>query len=56
MSLSDSKLKMNDDKIELIAIGTKSKISQVTFNLIPVFIFGHEMPFFQSLGNLCFSF
>ena len=30
MSLSGSRLKMNNDKTELIAIGTKSKISQVT--------------------------
>ena len=27
--MSDSKLKMNDDKTELLAIGTRSKISQV---------------------------
>ena len=34
--MGDSMLKMNNDKTELIAIGTKPKISQVTISLIPV--------------------
>ena len=31
---------MNDDKTELVAIGTKSKLSQVIPNLIPMAISG----------------
>ena len=45
-------LKMNHDKTELIAIGTKPKISQVTFSLTPVSISGHDIPFSQSVRNL----
>ena len=36
--IADSKLKMNDDKTELIAIGTRSKLSQVIPNLAPMSI------------------
>ena len=36
--MGDSMLKMNHDKTELIAIGTKPKISQVTLSLTPVCI------------------
>ena len=43
--MSDRKLKMNDDKTELIAIGTKSMINQVTPNLTPVSISGYDIPF-----------
>ena len=50
--MSDSMLKMNNDKTELIAIGTKSMISQVTLSLTPVSISGHNIPFFQSIRNL----
>ena len=50
--MSDRKLKMNDDKTELIAIGTKSKINQVTPNLTPVSISGYDIPFSQSVRNL----
>ena len=50
--MSDPKLKMNDDKTELIAIGTKSMINQVTPNLTPVFISGYDIPFSQSARNL----
>ena len=50
----DSKFKMNDDKTDLIAIGVKSKISQVTPNLTPVSIFGFDRPFSQSVRNLGF--
>ena len=32
--ISDSKLKMNDDKTELLAIGTRSKLTQVIPNLV----------------------
>ena len=45
-------LKMNHDKTELIAIGTKPKISQVTLTLTPVSISGHNIPFSQSARNL----
>ena len=45
-------LKMNHDKTELIAIGTKPKISQVTPNLTPVSISGYNIPFSQSVRNL----
>ena len=40
--MSDSELKMNDDKIELIVIGTTSKISQVTLSLTPVSISAYD--------------
>ena len=50
--MSDSMLKMNNDKTELIAIGTKSKISHATPNLTPVSIAGYDIPFSQSLRNL----
>ena len=50
--MCDSMLKMNHDKTELIAIGTKPKISQVTLNLTPVSISGHNIPFSQSVRNL----
>ena len=54
--MGDSKLKMNDEKIELIAIGTKSKINQVTSNLTPVSISGYYI--YHSLGllEILFSF
>ena len=47
-----SMLKMKHDKTELIAIGTKLKISQVTLSLNPVSISGHNIPFSQSVRNL----
>ena len=50
--MSDHKLKMNDDKTELIAIGTKSMINQVTLNLTPVSISGYDIPFSQSARDL----
>ena len=50
--MCDSMLKMNHDKTELIAIGTKPKISQVTLSLTPVSISGHNIPFSQSARNL----
>ena len=50
--MCDSMLKMNHDKTELIAIGTKPKISQVTLSLTPVSIYGHNIPFSQSVRNL----
>ena len=50
--MSDRKLKMNDDKTELIAIGTKSMINQVTPNLTPVSTSGYDIPFSQSARNL----
>ena len=45
-------LKMNNDKTELIAFGTKPKISQVTLSPTPVSISGHSIPFSQSVRNL----
>ena len=45
-------LKMNNDKTELIATGTKPKISQVIPGLTPVSISGHDIPFSQSVRNL----
>ena len=38
--MGDSKLKTNDDKTELMAIGTWSKLSQVIANLAPMSISG----------------
>ena len=52
--MGDSKLKMNDDKTELMAIGTRSKLSQVIPIRAPVFISGCNIPFFQSVRNLGF--
>ena len=51
--MGDSKLKMND-KTELMAIGTRSKISQVIPNLAPMSISGCDIPFSQSVRNLGF--
>ena len=50
--MCDSMLKMNHDKTELFAIGTKPKISQVTLGLTPVSISDHNIPFSQSVRNL----
>ena len=52
--MADSKLKMNDDKTELMAIGNRSKLSQVIPNLAPMSISGCDMPFSQSVRNLGF--
>ena len=43
---------LNNDKTELTAIHTKSRISQVTPNLTPVSISGYHIPFSQSVRNL----
>ena len=51
---ADSKLKMNDDKTELMTIGTRSKLSQVIPNLAPMSISGCDIPFSQSVRNLGF--
>ena len=50
--MSDSKLKKNDDKTELIVTGTKSKISQITSNFVPVSISGYDIPFSQFVRKL----
>ena len=50
--MSDSVLRINNDKTELTAIGTKSQISQVNPSLTPVSISGYDIPFSQSAGNL----
>ena len=52
--MADSKLKMNDDKTELMDIGTRSKLSQVIPNLAPMSISGCDIPFSQSVRNLGF--
>ena len=52
--MADSKLRMNDDKTELMAIGTRSKLSQVIPNLAPMSISGCDIPFSQSARKLCF--
>ena len=52
--MADSKLKMNDDKTELMAIGTRSKLSQVIPNLAPMSISGSDISFSQSVRNLGF--
>ena len=48
--MADSKLKMNDDKTELMAIGPRPKLSQV----IPMSFSGCDIPFSQSVRNLGF--
>ena len=52
--IADSKLKMNDDKTELMTIGTRSELSQVIPNLAPMSISGCDIPFSQSVRNLGF--
>ena len=52
--MGDSKLKMNDDKTELMAIGTGSKLSQVIPNSTHMPISGCEIPFSQSVSSLGF--
>ena len=52
--MADSKLKMNDDKTEVLAIGTRSKLSQVIPNLASMSISGCDIPFSQSVRNLGF--
>ena len=52
--MSDSKLKMNDDKTELMAIGTRSQIVQVIPVFTPIPISGDDIPFCQSVKNLGF--
>ena len=49
--IGDSKLKMNDDETEIMAIGTRSKLSQVIPDLSPVSISGCDIPFSQSVRN-----
>ena len=52
--MSDRKLKLNYDKTELIAIGIRSKLSQVIPNLAPMSISSCDTPFSQSVRNLGF--
>ena len=52
--MGDSKLKMNEDNTELMAIGTRSKLNQVSRNLAPTSISGCDVPFSQSVRNLGF--
>ena len=52
--MGGSKLKMNDGKTELMAIGTMSKLRQVIPNLAPMSISGCDIPFSQSVRNLVF--
>ena len=51
--MGDSKLKMNDDKTELMAIGTTSKLSQVIPNLTSRSISGCDIPFSYFILLLC---
>ena len=48
------RLKMNDDKTELMAIGTRSKLSQAIPNRSPMSISGCDIPFSQSVRHLGF--
>ena len=43
--MGDSKLKINDDKTELVAIGIRFKLSQVIPNLTPMSISGCDIPY-----------
>ena len=52
--MGDSKLKLNDDKTELMDIGTRSTLSQVIPNLASVSISGCDIPFSQPVRNLGF--
>ena len=52
--MGDSKLKMNDNKSELTATGTRSKLCQVIPNLSPSSISSCDIPFSQSVRNLGF--
>ena len=52
--MGDSKLKVNDDKTELMAIATRSKLSVVIPNLAPMSISGCDIAFSQSVRNLGF--
>ena len=52
--MGDSKLKINDDKTELMAIGTRSKLSQAIPNLTTTSVSGCDIPFSQSVRNLGF--
>ena len=52
--MGDSKLTMNDDRTELMAIGTRSELSQVLPDLAPMSISGCGIPFSQSVRNLGF--
>ena len=47
--MGDSKLKMNDDKTELMAIGTRSKLSQVIPNLTPMVLIYHSLSLLETL-------
>ena len=52
--MGDNKLKVNDDKTELMAIGTWSRLSRVIPNIAPMSISGFGIPFSQSVRNLVF--
>ena len=52
---SDSKLKMNDDKTEFIAIGTRPKLRQVIPHLAPVAISGCKYHSLSLLETLVFT-
>ena len=43
-----------DDKTELTAIGTSSKLSEVILNLTPMSISGYDIPFSQSVRYIVF--
>ena len=54
--MDDSKLNMNDDITELMAIGTRSKLNQVIPILTPMNNSGCDIPFSSSVRNLGFLF
>ena len=52
--MADSMLKMNNDKTELMSIGTRPELSQVISTLAPMSISGCDIPFSLSGRNLGF--
>ena len=52
--MGDRQLKINDDKTELMAIYTRSKLCHVIPNPAPMSISGCDMPFSQSVRNFGF--
>ena len=53
--MGDRKLKINDNKTELMAIGTRSKLSQIIPNLAPMSISGCDIQHLSLLDTLVFT-
>jgi hypothetical protein len=49
--MTDDKLKMNEDKTEIILIGTQSGIAKVT-GLISLMVLNCHIPFVENVKNL----